>query len=61
MARSTKTSNNGAHTVTLPKVKTCKSVIRFETDNENAIVRNVYVARPTADEWSEVTLVVSGK
>jgi hypothetical protein len=52
---------NNQRTIVLTKEKDCKSVVLFTTDETDALVSNVYVKRPTADNWSEVTLTISGK
>ena len=51
-------SNN---TVTLRKSKDCKHSVQFTTDQADAVVKNVYVSRPQANNWTEITVTVEGK
>lgn len=52
---------NQTQKVTLKKTKDCNSCVRFDTDDEKAPIKNLYVRRPHADKWESVTVTIQGE
>jgi hypothetical protein len=55
------TTTQTLNTVTLRKKKDCLHSVQFTTEQSDAIVKNVYVSRPQANNWNEITVTVEGK